>query len=120
VNGLFAQVGLQILWAILEPLIFSGIAVVVGIVGRQIYKWTGYQIEAQHASNLQRALENGVRVGMHHFGPGARGGQTEQAILSEATNYVRATVPDAVKHFRLSDETIKRLATAKLPGSAGR
>jgi len=70
----------------------------------QFMKKLGVDIEAKNREALQSALENAATVAIARAGgPGAG------AVISIATDYVRASVPDAIKKFGLDDKKLDKL-----------
>ncbi|MDR6431318.1 hypothetical protein [Brucella pseudogrignonensis] len=94
----------------ISPIIFdiiaTAIAIALGFLLKKVTEWTGIAIEAKHRDALQSALENAARLAL------ARGGGRQTAI-----RYVRSSVPDAVKFFKLTDDRITDLVEPRL--SAG-
>ena len=94
-------------------------AAIVGWLSLQAHRVFGVEIEARHREALQSALMSGVYRGLH-----AVEGQADRvqfdvrsAVLAEGIRYVKRSVPDAVKHFGLTDERLRDLLEAKLPGA---
>lgn len=82
---------------------------------------TGKQMEKMHREALQSALENGIKAGIQLVLKGKLNQDgtvpagTSGQILAEAQRYVVKSVPDAVRHFELSDRKIVDLLEPKLP-----
>jgi len=117
----FAQIGLQIAWAFLEPVILTAVSGVVGWLIFQWNKWFRYQWDEKNRQALQSALENGVRAGLQALAS-QRGYQSasllemdKPTVLNFARSYVAGSVPGAIKHFGLSPEKIEELAIPHLP-----
>ena len=97
---------LQIFSPVLSVLV--GIIVTAGVPA--IFQWLsklGLDIEARHRDALQSALQNATMLAL------ARAG-LKGAIPFEAVEYVRQSVPDAVRKFGLDDQKIIELIQPKV------
>ena len=97
---------LQIFSPVLSVLV--GIIVTAGVPA--IFQWLrklGLDIEARHRDALQSALQNAAMLAL------ARAG-VKGAIPFEAVEYVRQSVPDAVRKFGLDDQKIIELIQPKV------
>ncbi|SFV33112.1 hypothetical protein SAMN05216456_1889 [Devosia crocina] len=93
-------------------------------IAARYQQWTGRQIEAKHREALQSALENGVRFAIQEVlrqRPQATAADittTYREVITEtAGQYVRDSVPEALRHFgldRMSDR-LRDLVVPKLP-----
>lgn len=113
------EIGLQIAWAFLEPVINTAIVGIVGWLVFQWNKWFRYQWDEKNRVALQSALENGVRAGLQALksqqGHSLLSPATTPLVLNFARSYVAGSVPGAVKHFKLTPEKIEELAVPHLP-----
>lgn len=113
------EIGLQIAWAFLEPVINTAIVGIVGWLVFQWNKWFRYQWDEKNRVALQSALENGVRAGLQALksqqGHSVLSNATTPLVLNFARSYVAGSVPGAVKHFKLTPEKIEELAVPHLP-----
>ena len=96
-------------------------AAIVGWLSFQANRVFGVEIEARHREALQSALMNGVYRGLHAIEGHADRVTLDvrSAVIAEGIRYVKRSVPDAIKHFKLTDERLRDLLEAKLPGAAG-
>jgi len=89
---------------ILAPVIAALLAILVPAMVTALVRWfqkLGLDIEAQHRDALQSALTNAALAALAR---GSRNGAAGVAI-----DYVRKSVPDAVKKFSLDDGRILEL-----------
>ena len=91
------------------------VPVAVGYVVKLFRDKTGIEIEAKHRDALQSALESAARTAVLKLGSSAVSGQGRGIVV----DYVRRSVPDAVREFGLDDSTIERLALPKIEKVAG-
>ena len=112
-------IGMQIAWAMLEPVLFTAISASVSWLLLQWNKWFRYQWDEKNRLALQSALENGVRAGLQalkeHQGSAYLTSSNRSLVLDHAKAYVESSVPGAVKHFKLGPEKIRELAVPHLP-----
>lgn len=64
-----------------------------------IHRWTGIQIEACHREALHSALSSGVRMALEK-------GKTGSGLKSHTLNYVKHSVPAALKHFGIENSSL--------------
>lgn len=106
---------------ILGPLIGTIVTLIVGWIAALYTRITQKNMEARHREALQSALENGVRAAVQLLLDGkltAAGTvpvDKKEAVLNEARAYVEKSVPDAVRHFQLSPQSLVDLLLSKLP-----
>lgn len=81
--------------------------VVVGILTTKFYQWTGIQIEDKHRIALQSAVSNAAIFAVGK----ASNGRVDTEL---ALGYVKRSVPDAVAHFKASDEVLLDITEAKI------
>lgn len=107
--------------AALIPLIVTAILGWAAVIYSRV---TGKELEAKHRQALQSALENGVRWAVQQILDGKLNPdgtvpkEQKAAVLATAQQYVTTSVPDAVKKFGITQPTMEKLLTAKLPVSA--
>lgn len=115
-------VGLGGLVEAFRPLLMEMAAVIaaaiVGWLSYQASKMFGVEIEARHRDALQSALTNGVYRGIYAVEGAADRVRIDvrSVVLAEGLRYVKSSVPDTVKYFGLTDERLRDLLEAKLPG----
>lgn len=121
-------------WAVanfLTPIILSLVlgaaAAVVGWIGVLYTRLTGSKLDEKHQRSLQSALENGMKFAIQVILKGRiplnLDAQTQQRLISSATDYAKSSVPDAMSHFKLLDKKtgetddyrMERLLLTKLP-----
>lgn len=94
---------------ILAPVIAALLAILVPALMTALVRWfqkLGLDIEAQHRDALQSALTNAALIAL------ARGSKNNAA--GAAIDYVRQSVPDAVKKFGLDDSRILDLIKPRI------
>src|SRR5687768_67700 len=95
------------------------VAFIIGWVAVLYTRITGKDLEARHREALQSALSNGIRSAiqalLNGVVPERMDPETQTLVLAKATEYVRDSVPDAVKHFNLDDWGIGKLLLPKMP-----
>ena len=75
--------------------------------GLRLARW-GIEIEARHREALHAALMTGVRHALARGAAGAQGGGGSRG------DYVRTSVPDALRALRSEPEQLVEMAEAKL------
>lgn len=107
------------------------LAVVIPIIVTALLGWaailysriTGKELEAKHREALQSALTNGLAWAIQQVLKGklnADGTVPESKkaeVVAKAQEYVTTSVPDAVQKFNITQPTMDKLITAKLPVS---
>ena len=69
-------------------------------------RYTGVFVEEKHLRTLHSAIQTGLLAAMDR-------GLTKDVITETVISYVRASVPDAVKALRPSDDVLATLIAAK-------
>jgi hypothetical protein len=94
---------LSIIAAAVAPLIVAAIV--------RLFNKLGMEVEAKHREALQSALRNAALVTVQKaLERNVDGNLTAiEAVKGPALEYIRKSVPDAVKKFKLDDERIKQL-----------
>lgn len=106
--------------AILIPLIVTALLGWIAILYTRV---TGKELEAKHRQALQSALDNGIRWAINQLLDGKLNPDgtvpkdQKAAVIATAQQYVTTSVPDAVKKFQITQPTMEKLLTAKLPTS---
>lgn len=106
--------------AILIPLIVTALLGWIAILYTRV---TGKELEAKHRQALQSALDNGIRWAINQLLDGKLNPdgtvpkEQKAAVIATAQQYVTTSVPDAVKKFQITQPTMEKLLTAKLPTS---
>ena len=124
VQEIVTQAAIQYLLPILlDALTLVITASATAIVGRLTYwlfQWTGWKADSAHAEKLAGSLRNGLAAGAGAFaGIVMDRVAKRQAIVNFAADYTQQLNPDAVKHFGLTQEAVRKRAEAelsKLPG----
>ena len=75
-------------------------------------RW-GIEIEARHREALHSALMTGVRYAL------SRGLQDRKTVAEAAVDYVRSSVPDALRALRPGSHQLVEMAESKLEGWRG-
>ena len=88
-------------------LVSIGVAIVVTNASTYAKRKWKIDVEARHREALQSALTNGALLAISNK---KTGGDAVDAVL----DYTLDSVPDAVKHFRVSHEKLRKMAQAKL------
>jgi len=115
-----------------DQIIGQVLAVVIPIVVTALLGWaavlysriTGKELEAKHREALQMALTNGLNWAIQQVLNGKlnKDGTVPEsakvAVVAAAQQYVTTSVPDAVAKFQISQPTMEKLITAKMPTSA--
>ena len=100
----------------LLELIAAVATIIIGWLAAKARARWGIEIEARHREALHSALMTGVRHAL------ARGLQEREAAAEAAVNYVRTSVPDALRALRPGPQQLVEMAEAKLEtwrGSGG-
>lgn len=92
-------------------------AAIVGWLGELLRRKFNLDIDAAHREALQTALTNGAGLLLGKAGGAiaTRKIDLKNAALAEAVNYVLQAVPDAIRHFSVTPESIAEKLQAKLP-----
>jgi len=106
--------------AVLIPIIVTALLGWAAILYARI---TGKEMEAKHREALQMALTNGLNWAIQQVlngklnKDGTVPDSAKVSVIAAAQQYVTASVPDAVRKFEISQPTMEKLITAKLPSS---
>lgn len=97
------------LYSVLEPIVEVMLLILIPAIVAALVRWfqkLGIDVEARHRDALQSALQNAALIAI------SRGAsQHAPAII---VDYVKNSVPDAVKRFGLDDHRIQELALPHL------
>lgn len=113
----------QILGQVLAVLIPLIVTALLGWIAVLYTRVTGKELEAKHRQALQSALDNGIRWAINQLLDGKLNPDgtvpkdQKAAVIATAQQYVTTSVPDAVKKFQITQPTMEKLLTAKLPTS---
>ncbi len=113
----------QILGQVLAVLIPLIVTALLGWIAILYTRVTGKELEAKHRQALQSALDNGIRWAINQLLDGKLNPDgtvpkdQKAAVIATAQQYVTTSVPDAVKKFQITQPTMEKLLTAKLPTS---
>ncbi|WP_118138553.1 hypothetical protein [Oceanicella sp. SM1341] len=79
----------------------------------------GLDIEAKHRAALDAAIMTGVRLALRRAGVTlpATGALPDAAQIETAVDYVKRSVPDAVKTLRASEDVLRAKVAAALGGA---
>lgn len=105
-DNLLSQLQSEIL-----PLMLQVISAIVGLIiawaaATAKQRW-GIEIEGRHREALHSAIMSGIRGALLAKLP-------REAVVSDALDYARASVPDALKALKPTDAVLNRIAEAKL------
>lgn len=101
-----------LLAALLPQLASAAIAVVVPVIVATAVKYfqkLGIDIEAKNREALQSALENAAAIALAHSKGKTVAAASTPSITDTAVDYVKSSVPDAVKKFGLDRNKIEKL-----------
>ncbi len=111
---------LDTLMGLLAPhfpeLIGALITALVGFIAAQIKARTGSELDARARNALHSALTTGAMLALARYG--RKAGVNQDAMISEAINYAKASVPDAIKRLGPVGSVLADLATAKIEAVA--
>lgn len=96
------------------PLIVAVVTAIVGILARKALSWLNLSEDRMVREYLEVALVNGLELARQRLGAVPLGTTTKSELVAEASNYVIARVPDALKRFDISEASLKRLVEARL------
>jgi hypothetical protein len=119
----FAQtdVAVESLYNVLQPYLLAVVSVIataiVGWLAELLRRKFNLDIDASHREALQTALTNGAGLLIGIAGSAVAGKKLDlkSAALAEAVNYVLQAVPDAIRHFGITPESVAEKLQAKLP-----
>ena len=97
----------------LLELLAAILTLIIGWLAAQARARWGVEIEARHREALHSALMTGVRHAL------ARGVHDQAAVAEVEVNYVRTSVPDALRALRPGPQQLVDVANAKLQGLPG-
>lgn len=97
----------------LLELIAAILTLIIGWLAVEARTRWGIEIEARHREALHSALMTGVRHAL------ARGLQERDAVAEAAVEYVRISVPDALRALKPETQQLVRMAEAKLESWRG-
>lgn len=119
----FAQteVAIEGIYNVLQPYLLAVVSVIataiVGWLAELLRRKFNLDIDASHRDALQTALTNGAGLLLGKIGGAASGRKLDlkSVVLAEAVNYVLQAVPDAIRHFGITPESLAEKILAKLP-----
>lgn len=95
----------------------AAIAAAIGIIVPFLLKKIGLEISAQH----REAIQGNIWAALNHATEKLRVDvadlskfETRNQIVMEASDYLRKSFPDAIRHFRLTPERIHEMVAARL------
>lgn len=89
----------------------------VGWVASRLGRWVGFEMERGQAEALHSAIARGVRHAVSLVRVQAKDHASvdiESRLIAETAIYLEQLMPDALRHFGLSDEALDRLIRAYL------
>lgn len=124
----FAQgeIAFDALYKILQPYLLAIVSVVaaaiVGWLAELLRRKFNLDIEASHRDALQTALANAAGLLIARAGSAFAGRKMDvkNAALADAVNYALQAVPDAIRYFGVTPESLAEKIKAKLPQVAPR
>lgn len=93
---------------VLMPILTFVATIVIPAVGIKLMQKWGIDIEANHRDALQSALRNAAIIAVAKLSP-SKGNDIASVPVSVAVEYVKSSVPDAVKKFDLNGSKITDL-----------
>lgn len=108
------QIDLRPLLDAVWPLIVAVVTAIVGILARKLLSWLNLSEDRMVREYLEVAIVNGLELARQRLGTVTPGVTTKSQVVAEASNYVVARVPDALKRFDITEATLKRLVEARL------
>lgn len=96
------------------PLIVAVVTAIIGIVARKVLSWLNLSEDRMVREYLEVAIVNGLELARQRLGTVTPGVTTKSQVVAEASNYVVARVPDALKRFDITEASLKRLVEARL------
>lgn len=107
---MLTAIALQIITPLLS-IIAAGVAPLVVAAIVRLFNKLGIEVEAKHREALQSALRNAALITVQKaVERGVTGNLTALDVVKEpAIDYIRQSVPDAIKKFSLDDARIKKL-----------
>ena len=91
------------------------VAAIIGLLSRLIYKKWGIDIEQGRRDALHSAAMTGLKAALSRAGVKAADVQFDvrHKVIAEALDWMRKSVPDAIKYFGISEQGMKTLVEAK-------
>ncbi len=97
----------------LMPVALSGLSLLltalIGSAAQTAKQRWGLDIEARHREALHRAMMSGIRAAVDR-GPN----EAVEDLACAAVEHAKASVPDAIRRLRPSDNVLENLARSKL------
>ncbi|MFD2678030.1 hypothetical protein [Camelimonas lactis] len=92
------------------------VAVAIGFLSVRVNKWFGVSIDQRQRDALQAAIMTGVHAALERIdaATGPLIVDVKSKVISDGLSYVVNAVPDAIKHFKLSDDMIAEMVAARL------
>lgn len=92
-------------------------AVVVGLLGSALYRFFGVSLEARHREALHSALTTGAGLALSMIAEliakGLKPDEARSVALQTGVDYVRQSVPDALKALKPADGLLFDMVRAK-------
>lgn len=96
------------------PLIVVVVTAIVSILARKVLSWLNLSEDKMVREYLEVALGNGLELARQRIGASPLTLTTKHQVIAEASDYVIARVPDALKRFDITEPALKRLVEARI------
>jgi len=108
---------------VIMPVLLSILAAISTWIATQWQKYTGQKIDQKHQESYQLALANAIKQSLQKLIADGKMSVDDkvvpaehvESVLNDAGIYVQSKVPDAVNHFGVTFDGIKKSLVAKLP-----
>ena len=100
---------LTIVQPILEALVSIALTVLVPLAGAALWKYfgkLGLDVDQKHRDAFQTAIERAAMTAVSKMGGPGMATTISNAAIDEAVSQVKASVPDAIKHFDVTTQAI--------------
>jgi uncharacterized membrane protein len=107
-------------YEIVQPYLLALVSVlataIVGWLAELLRRKFSLEIDAAHRDALQTALANGAGLVLTRIGGTLAGKKVDlkHALIADSVNYVLQAVPDAIRHFGVTPESVAEKILAKL------
>lgn len=107
------KIDLRPLLDVVWPLIVALVTAIVGVLARKALSWLKLSEDRMVREYLEIAIVNGLELARQKLGP-ITPVTTKSQVIAEASGYIIARVPDALKRFDIDQASLKRLVEARL------
>jgi hypothetical protein len=108
------KIDLRPLLDVVWPLIAAVVAAGVSLLARKALGWLNLSEDRMVREYLEVAIVNGLELARQKLGSGPLTLTSKHQAVAEASGYVIARVPDALKRFDITEASLKRLVEARL------